>query len=44
MWHECTDCGKTFCDECGRSCLAGKNEDTDHTRVCPECGSATKLF
>ncbi len=44
MWHECTGCGKIYCDDCGRNCLEGKTSETDQVRVCPECGSVTKLF
>jgi hypothetical protein len=44
MWHECTGCGRIYCDECGRTCLTGKNDSTDTTRICPVCGYETKLF
>ena len=44
MWHECTGCGTIYCDDCGRSCLSGKTNEIDQVRVCPECGSVTKLF
>ncbi len=44
MWHECTGCGMFYCNDCGRNCLSGKDDVTDLTRVCPECGSPTKQF
>jgi hypothetical protein len=44
MWHECTGCGKIYCDECGRTCLTGKTDITDRTRICPVCGYETELF
>jgi len=44
MWNECTDCGLIYCDDCGRNCLSGKADFTDPARVCPECGSSTKMF
>jgi hypothetical protein len=44
MWHECTGCGKFYCDECGRNCLNGKADTTDKTRICSVCGYETKLF
>ncbi len=42
-WHECTECGAIYCDDCGYNCLPGKSGIFEGERNCIRCGGRTRL-
>lgn len=41
-WHECTNCGSIYCDDCGSN--LPRDGFLSRTRSCPRCGQSTRLI